>query len=81
MKLEVMLLCATPTSSALMSLAPRRQLHTINTAPAAFVVTMIKVTIGDDMSGGVCVDLCVSERRLCEGSVIVILHYCNRHIA
>lgn len=41
-----MLLSATPTSSALKLLAQRRQLHTINTAPAGFVVTAIKASSG-----------------------------------
>lgn len=41
-----MLLSATPTSSALKLLAQRRQLHTINTALAGFVVTAIKASSG-----------------------------------
>lgn len=35
--------------------APRRQLHTINTAPAGLVVAAIKVANGDDRSGAACV--------------------------
>lgn len=56
-----MLLSATPTSSALKLLAQRRQLHTINTALAGFVVTAIKASSGGNRSGATCVYLCMGH--------------------
>lgn len=59
-KFEVVLLSATPTSSALKP-AQRRQLHTINTAQAGFVVTAIKASSGGNRSGTTCVYLCMRQ--------------------